>query len=55
MLTSHVSVADLQTELARFPGAQLVETDMPPAAMAAVTNALNEANRTPFTDAPPAG
>jgi uncharacterized membrane protein len=54
LLTSHVSVADLQNELARFAGAALVETDLPPAAMAAVTNALNEANRAPFTDAPPA-
>jgi uncharacterized membrane protein len=52
LLVSHVSVADLQRELARFPGAELVESDLPPAAVAAVQNALAEANRTPFTDAP---
>jgi uncharacterized membrane protein len=49
LLVSHVSVADLQRELARFPNAQLVETDMPPAAVSAVEEALNEANRQPFT------
>ncbi len=57
LLVSHVSVADLQRELARFPGAELVESDLPPAAVAAVREALTEANRTPFTDAaapPPA-
>ena len=52
LLVSHISVADLQRELARFSGAELVETDLPPAAVAAVREALNEANRTPFTDAP---
>jgi uncharacterized membrane protein len=52
MLVSHLSLADLQRELARFPGAALVETDLPPAAVAAVHEALAEANRTPFTDAP---
>ena len=52
LLVSHVSVADLQRELARFPGTELVESDLPPAAIAAVQNALAEANRTPFTDAP---
>ena len=46
---SHVSVADLQVELARFPGAMLVESDLPPAAVNAVQEALNEANRAPFT------
>jgi uncharacterized membrane protein len=51
LLVSHVSVADLQRELARFPGAELVESDMPPAAIAAVQQALAEANRVPFTDA----
>jgi uncharacterized membrane protein len=51
LLVSHVSVADLQRELARFPGAELVESDMPPAAIAAVQEALAEANRVPFTDA----
>jgi uncharacterized membrane protein len=49
LLVSHVSVADLQRELARFPNAELVETDMPGAAVAAVQNALAEANRQPFT------
>jgi hypothetical protein len=49
LLVSHVSVADLQRELARFPGTELVESDLPPAAIAAVQNALAEANRTPFT------
>jgi len=49
LLVSHVSVADLQRELTRFPNAQLVESDMPPAAVAAVQNALAEANREPFT------
>jgi uncharacterized membrane protein len=54
LLVSHVSVADLQKELARFPGASLVETDLPPAAVVAVSHALDEANRAPFTDVPPA-
>jgi uncharacterized membrane protein len=49
LLVSQVSVADLQVELARFPRAQLVESDLPPAAVAAVQNALLEANRPPFT------
>jgi len=49
LLVSHVSVADLQRELARFPNAVLVETDMPPAAVNAVQEALIEANRSPFT------
>ena len=49
LLVSHVSVADLQRELARFPQAQLVETDLPPAAVSAVQAALDEANREPFT------
>jgi uncharacterized membrane protein len=49
LLVSHVSVADLQRELARFPRAELVETDMPPAAVNAVQEALLEANREPFT------
>src|SRR6476646_7453709 len=48
LLVSHVSVADLQRELARFPHAALVETDLPDAAVAAVQNALAEANRAPF-------
>src|SRR3954469_25578354 len=49
LLVSHVSVAELQRELARFPRADLVETDMPPAAVNAVQEALNEGNREPFT------
>jgi uncharacterized membrane protein len=49
LLVSHVSVADLQRELTRFPRAELVETDMPPAAVNAVQEALNEANREPFS------
>jgi uncharacterized membrane protein len=49
LLVSNVSVADLQRELTRFPHAELVETDLPPAAVSAVTNALVEANREPFT------
>jgi uncharacterized membrane protein len=49
LLVSHVSVADLQRELARFPNAELVETDLPDAAVAAVQHALTEANREPFT------
>jgi uncharacterized membrane protein len=49
LLVSHVSVAALQRELARFPNAALVETDLPPAAVNAVQEALVEANREPFT------
>jgi uncharacterized membrane protein len=49
LLVSHVSVADLQRELARFPHAQLVETDLPPAAVNAVQEALAEGDRQPFT------
>jgi uncharacterized membrane protein len=49
LLVSHVSVADLPRELTRFPNAELVETDLPEAAVAAVQNALQEANREPFT------
>ena len=49
LLVSHISVADLQHELSRFPNAELVETDLPDAAVAAVQNALHEANRAPFT------
>jgi uncharacterized membrane protein len=47
-LVSLISVADLQRELARFPHAQLVETDLPPAAVNAVQEALAEGNRDPF-------
>jgi uncharacterized membrane protein len=49
LLVSHISVADLQRELSRFPNSQLVETDLPPAAVRAVQEALLEANRQPFT------
>ena len=49
LLVSHVSVADLQRELTRFPQAELVESDLPPAAVNAVQEALREANREPFT------
>jgi uncharacterized membrane protein len=52
LLVSHLSVADLQGELARYPGATLVESDLPPAVVSAVQEALNEANRPRFTDAP---
>ena len=50
-----MSVADLQRELSRFPGAMLVETDMPPAAVAAVQNAMAEGHQAPMTDVQPAG
>jgi uncharacterized membrane protein len=53
LLVSHLSVADLQNELARYPGATLVESDLPPAVVSAVQEALNEANRPRFSDAPP--
>ena len=49
LLVSHVSIVDLQLELARFPGAQIVESDLPPAAINAVQEALNEADRAKFT------
>ncbi len=55
LLVSRVSIADLQRELARFPGATLIETDLPPAAVIAVQHALTEANRPPFTDLPEGG
>lgn len=42
LLVSHLSVADLQRELARFPGATLVESDLPEAALTAVRIALGE-------------
>ncbi len=53
LLVSHVSITDLQLELARYPGASLIESDLPPAAIAAVQEALKEANRPRFSDAPP--
>ncbi|HSV64439.1 MAG TPA: DUF1269 domain-containing protein [Mycobacteriales bacterium] len=43
LLVSHLSVADLQRELSRFPGATLVEADLPDAAIMAVRHALGEA------------
>jgi uncharacterized membrane protein len=49
LLVSHVSVGDLQRELARFPNAVLVESDLPPVSISAVEEALAEANREPFT------
>jgi uncharacterized membrane protein len=52
LLVSHLAVAHLQLELARYPGAMLVESDLPPAVISAVQEALNEANRPRFTDAP---
>jgi uncharacterized membrane protein len=52
LLVSHLSVSNLQFELARYPGAILVESDLPPAVVSAVQEALNEANRPRFTDAP---
>jgi uncharacterized membrane protein len=42
LLVTHLSVADLQRELARFPGATLVESDLPDAAVIAVRHALGE-------------
>lgn len=49
LLVSHISVADLQRELARFPNSQLIESDLSAAAVSAVQDALTEANRAPFT------
>lgn len=40
LLISHLSLGDLQRELARFPGATLVESDLPDAAVHAVQTAL---------------
>jgi len=42
LLVSHLQVGDLQRELARFPGATLVESDLPDAAIIAVRHALGE-------------
>ena len=42
LLISHLSLGDLQRELARFPGATLVESDLPEAAVTAVRIALGE-------------
>jgi uncharacterized membrane protein len=49
LLVSHISVTDLQRELTRFPNTTLVETELAPAAVNAVRQALAEANRGPFT------
>src|SRR5262249_10661175 len=40
LLVRHPSGRDLQRELARFPGATLVESDLPDAAITAVRHAL---------------
>ena len=42
LLVSHLSLGDLQRELARFPGATLVESDLPEAAIQALQWALRE-------------
>ncbi|HEY9473181.1 MAG TPA: DUF1269 domain-containing protein [Mycobacteriales bacterium] len=42
LLVSHLSLGDLQRELARFPGATLVESDLSDAALGAVRWALGE-------------
>jgi uncharacterized membrane protein len=42
LLISHLSLGDLQRELARFPGATLVESDLSEAAVIAVRIALGE-------------
>ncbi|MDX6743057.1 DUF1269 domain-containing protein [Actinocorallia sp. A-T 12471] len=42
LLISHLSLADLQRELARFPGASLVESDLYDAAIHAVRVSLGE-------------
>lgn len=47
LLVSHVSVADLQQELARFPGSTLVESDLPDAAVHAVRVSLGEITEEP--------
>lgn len=42
LLVSHLSLGDLQRELERFPGATLVQSDLPDAAVHAVRVALGE-------------
>jgi uncharacterized membrane protein len=42
LLISHLSLGDLQRELQRFPGANLVESDLPDAVVHAVQSALHE-------------
>lgn len=42
LLVSHVSLGDLQRELERFPGAVLVQSDLPEAAVHAVRVSLGE-------------
>lgn len=41
LLISHISLGDLQRELQRFPGANLVESDLPDAVINAVQYALH--------------
>ncbi|MGA8117990.1 MAG: DUF1269 domain-containing protein [Actinocatenispora sp.] len=43
LLVSHVSLGGLQTELARFPGATVVQSDLPEASVHAVRSAMDEA------------
>ena len=49
LLVSHVSVADLQRELARFPQRRAGRDRPARRRVAAVQDALAEANREPFT------
>lgn len=42
LLVSHLSVADLQRELERFPGATLVDSNLPDAAVIAIRHALED-------------
>lgn len=52
LLVSHLSLGDLQRELGRFTGAQLVESDLPEAAVNAVRTALGaEARAAGFPEA----
>ncbi|MQA24418.1 MAG: DUF1269 domain-containing protein [Micromonosporaceae bacterium] len=44
LLVSHVQLGDLQRELARFPGATLVESTLSDAAISAVRTSLGEAD-----------
>lgn len=48
LLVSHLSLADLQRELARFPGATLVESDLPEAAIQAMRWALSDGQDYPI-------
>lgn len=42
LLVSHVSLGALQTELARFPGAAVMQSDLPEGALHAVRTAISE-------------